>query len=53
MALLRAGYDSSDAARSRASRYRSITGDQLGAACVRLAFDPAAERRVFEPDQLR
>lgn len=34
-------------------RYRSITGDALGAACVRLAFDPDAENRVFEADQLR
>lgn len=34
-------------------RYRSMTGDALGAACVRLAFDPAAENQVFEPDALR
>ena len=34
-------------------RYRSITGDALGAACVRLAFDADAQNRVFEPDALR
>ncbi len=34
-------------------RYRSMTGDDLARACVRLAFDPAAENRAFEPDQLR
>jgi len=40
-------------ARRTRDRYRSITGDELGAACVRLAFDPAAEDRAFEPDALR
>ena len=40
-------------ARRTRDRYRSITGDDLGRACVRLAFDPAAKNRVFEADQLR
>ena len=40
-------------AKKTAARYRSITGDQLGAACVRLAFDPDAVCRVYEPDSLR
>ena len=34
-------------------RYRTMTGDELGRACVRLAFDPAAAGGVFEPDALR
>lgn len=34
-------------------RYRSITGDALGRACVRLALDPAAAGGVFESDSLR
>ena len=40
-------------ARRLRDRYRSITGDELARACVRLAFDPEAEDRAFEPDQLR
>lgn len=40
-------------ARRLRDRYRSITGDALGAACVRLAFDPDAVGGVFEPDALR
>lgn len=40
-------------ARRTRDRYRSITGDALGAACVRLAFDPDAANRAFEADQLR
>lgn len=40
-------------AKGTRDRYRSMTGDELGAACVRLAFDPAAENRAFEPDALR
>jgi len=39
--------------RNLRERYRSMTGDDLGRACVRLAFDPAAENRAFEPDELR
>lgn len=34
-------------------RYRSISGDALAAALVRLALDPAAVDRVFEADALR
>ena len=34
-------------------RYRSITGDALGRACVRLALDPDAENRTFGADALR
>ena len=34
-------------------RYRSMSGDELARACVRLAFDPEARDRAFEPDQLR
>lgn len=34
-------------------RYRSITGDALGRACVRLALDPAARDGTFGGDALR
>lgn len=40
-------------ARRLAARWRSITGAELAAALVRLALDPAAERRVVEADALR
>jgi uncharacterized protein YbjT (DUF2867 family) len=40
-------------ARRLRDRYRSIGGEQLATALVRLAFDPAAENRVVEADELR
>lgn len=41
------------AAARLADRYRSTSGDELAAALVRLAGDPAAARRVLEGDALR
>jgi len=40
-------------ARRLRDRYRSITGDDLAAALVRLALDPEAADRVVEADELR
>jgi uncharacterized protein YbjT (DUF2867 family) len=40
-------------ARRFRDRYRSITGDELAAALVRLALDPDAANRVVEADELR
>jgi nucleoside-diphosphate-sugar epimerase len=40
-------------ARGLAARYRSTTSTALAAALVRLALDPAAERRVAESEELR
>ncbi|ABS25910.1 SDR family oxidoreductase [Anaeromyxobacter sp. Fw109-5] len=40
-------------ARRLAARWRSITAAELAAALVRLALDPAAERRVVGADALR
>lgn len=40
-------------AKKTRDRYQSITGDALGLACVRLAFDPGAEGGVFGSDDLR
>lgn len=39
-------------ARKLRARYHTLTGDQLGAALVRLAFDPDAANRTYEPDAL-
>ena len=40
-------------AKKTRDRYRSITGDSLGAACVRLGLDPKGAGRTFEADDLR
>lgn len=40
-------------ARGLAARWRSTTAATLAAALVRLALDPAAERRVLESEELR
>jgi len=40
-------------ARKIKERYASMTNTALAGALVRLALDPGAENRVFEPDELR